>query len=497
MTSSKPLVQDPFQIHVETVVAASRMLGHDLENRSYIRHQQDLRLFDQFEAASELPLGGAANNNDFVIAPMDILVSRVHGKPQFHIIELNGSGIGGVSNMPDQVVLSVIESLRRVARSCAEPEIIFLLPVSGKESEESPRLNRLVHEKLIFAQAIQSGIADVEGEADVLTLEGFQSGAQTFRKGVSAVMLGYIKELMEACELDPQGCVRIGGRRVVGAANDRFCLNLISKFRGELDLKKFVAINSTYIAGGDKGVTYMLLDEYLAQNPSPCFPRRIYHAHAFTRDQLIAMVMRCLQLGHKTVVKPHGTGIGHGIEFFLDPHEPVAEVGRRLDSSIQLTEEYYGIPGGAFPYTISEFVDAAVIDAPEHRLHGHKFELRVVVHSDGTHLRACPTIAKVAPEPYDPLSASRRNLINNITHSMVTQQVSGTEFMLPLCCQESLKLLGITVDEMKELCRVAAECVRHIVYEIPRMQRWMDRVYLRAWNEIPTPVERCLPGLEE
>ena len=460
---------DPFQLRFETVVSASRMLGHRLEDRSGIRNSQSTRLLEELQEASTVPLRSAAQQDAFVVAPLDVLVSREGGRPQFHIIELNGTGIGGVSNMPAEVVATVAASLRRVARSCQQPNTVLLLPVSGKECEALPRLNKLMHEKLICAEAMAAGMSDAGGESEIATLCALQDGSQSYGEGASTVVIGYIKELLDACEVGRDGSVYLLGRRVVGAVNDRFCLNLLSKYAGRIDLKQFKPINGTYLAGGDKGAAYSLLDEYLAHRPSRCFPNRVHHAHATDREELIETVLDWLKMGRAPVIKPHGTGIGHGIEFFLDPTESPEEVIRRIDDSIRVTEEYYAAKGGAFPYTICEFIDAEVIDVPGHRLHGHKYELRVVVYRDGLSLKACPTIAKVACQRFDADNASRDNLINNITNASVAKQTDGTEFMLPLCNDETLDLLGITAAEMQELCRVATDYVRHAIDEIPQM----------------------------
>src|SRR5205807_1220312 len=119
----------------------------------------------------------------------------------------------------------------------------------------------------------------------------------------------------------------------------------------------------------------------------------------------------------QVVIKPQGTGLGHGLEFFLDPEESPDDVIGKIDHSIRVTEHYYAAVGGAFPYTLCEFVDAAVISRPGHPLEGHKFELRVVVYRDGPSLVAVPSIAKVSSHGYDADKPTRLSLINNITAS--------------------------------------------------------------------------------
>lgn len=493
---------DPFQLNFETIVAASPMLGHRLECRQSIRQQQDLSLLERWQEASTLPLRSAAQQDQFVVAPLDILVSRDpssqdpsspdHGQVQFHVIELNGTGIGGVSNLPAHVVAQIAASLRRVASRCWSADCVLLLPISGKENQQAPRLNKLMHEKLIFAEAMQAGLAAAGGQADIVTLAGLQDGTQSYRDGAATVVMGYIKDLLNACSVDASGDVLLAGRRVVGAVNDRFCLNLFSRWTDQINRKRFTAINGTYIAGGDKGVAYSLLDEYLVHQPHEAFPQRVNFAHAYQRNQLITTVLQWLQMGRRPVIKPHGTGIGHGIEFFLDANESATSVIERIDQSLRTTEEYYAISGGAFPYTICEYIESDTVQQAGHRLQGHKYELRVVVYRDGLSLKACPTIAKVACQAYDQNRRDRDSLINNITHAAVSRQSDGSEFMLPLCSQATLQTLGLTAQQLESLCQVATQYVRHTLDEIGQLPARLEGTYRKGWSDLPGPAPRRL-----
>src|ERR1700730_5514881 len=87
-------------LSLDTVIAASQILGHRLEDRSRVRNAQDLRLAEAFQKASTIPLNNAAQRALFLISPLDILVVDDGGKKRFHIIETNGTGIGGLTNMP-------------------------------------------------------------------------------------------------------------------------------------------------------------------------------------------------------------------------------------------------------------------------------------------------------------------------------------------------------------------------------------------------------------
>lgn len=487
---------DPYQLSLETVIAASPMLGHRLEDRTSIRDAQDTKLQKLWRDASTIPLRNASQQTDFVVAPLDVLVSREAAGPVFHIIELNGTGIGGVSNMPSKVISAVTDSLREVAASLAEPEKVLLLAVSGKECEKNPRLNKLMHEKLVFAQALAEGLRESLDDSQIVTLDGLGSGNQQYQPGAATVVVGYIKDLLEACEVDSDQKVWLHGRQVMGAVNDRFCLNLLSKHLGKIDLAEFAPINGTFLAGGDKGLAYSLLDEYLAYRPQTCFPERVRHAHVHTREELINTVLQWQRIGRRTVIKPHGTGIGHGIEFFLNPHESKADVVARIDHSIELTEAYYGLAGGTFPYTLCEFVDSDVISSPGHRLDGHKYELRIVVYREGLSLRACPSIAKVASQRYAPQNLQRDGLINNITHTSVTTAADGADFMLPLCNRETLQTLDLGVDQIAQLCCVATQYVRFAIECIGQMDQRLEAMRHGSNTEMPQSVLRRMTAAQ-
>jgi hypothetical protein len=456
----------PFSLPLETIVAASSLMGHRLEDRTCIRDRQDLVLLESLQDSSTVPLRGTSQQSLFVVAPLDIMVSGPPGQTQFHIIELNGTGIGGLTNMSSAGVSAVLNSLKQITQSHWEREAVYLVAISGKECIESPRLNRMVHEKLLFAEALKAGFGERGSQASILALPDLLRGEQAYHPGEPAIVLGYIKDFLDALMLDDDGRLHLAGRPVSGAVNDRFCLNVISQFGGQVDLKQFQTVNRCFLAGGDKGVGYALLNEYLAEHPHVRFPKRMEYAHAQNRENLIDHVVRWKELGRKTVIKPHGTGIGHGIEFFLDPLEPVDPVIERIDHSIRTTEEYYHTAGGAFPYTLCEFIDSRTISQMNHPMHGHKYELRVVVYREALALKAFPSIVKIAPERFDAINPDHGNLINNITASAVREKNAGMEHMLPLTNLETIRLLNLSVDDIQAACKVATGYVRYILDQV-------------------------------
>jgi hypothetical protein len=455
---------NPLQISVDTVIASSPLLGQELENRRPVGAAQDERIAQRLAFRSATPLRGATQRDLFCVAPLDLMVSQLHGRKQFHLLELNGTGIGGLTNLTDRAVCEVLESLAESCSTFDDAGGVVLLAVSGRESTTHPRLNRLMHEKLLFVEAMRQGLSRRFGQCEAANAEQLEHSARhPYRP---TVVIGYIKDLFNALSVDFDGTVWISGRRVIGAINDRFCRNMLQRFDDRVDMAELKTFNRCFSAGSDKGIAYGLMNEYTLANPQPWLPFEISYAHARDRLELIETVLDWLARGRQVVIKPHGTGLGHGIEFFLDSGTPTERIVSQIDRSVALTEEYYGIVGGAFPYTVCEYVDACRVRADGHPLDGHRYELRIVVYRHGMTLRAFPSIAKIARERDDRAGSVRRALINNITASGDTTKVCGLDYMLPLCSERTLEMLGLSLDEIEVLCAAATGYVRYILDQV-------------------------------
>jgi hypothetical protein len=55
------------------------------------------------------------------VAPLDILVVGDGDGKRFQVIETNGTGIGGLTNLPCFAIETVLAELTEIARSLAEP----------------------------------------------------------------------------------------------------------------------------------------------------------------------------------------------------------------------------------------------------------------------------------------------------------------------------------------------------------------------------------------
>jgi len=458
---------NPFQISLETLVGAAPLLGHMLEDRTGIREAQDWGLARKLQAVSSVRLRDASQRDLFCVAPLDVLVTTTNSRPQFHIIEINGTGIGGLTNLPGAAVVSVLDGLFEWAQHATEPDALVLVASSGKECDSAPRLNKLVHEKILYAEALKRGFEQSGRAADVRTAVALARDSAGFAADRPAIVLGYIKEFLEHLELDATGKLRLFGRRVHAAVNDRFCLNVLQHFGSRVDLASLQTMNRCFLAGADKGVAYGLLNGYLRRAAPRCMPHGVEFARAATREQLIATVLDWLRAGRRPVIKPQGTGLGHGIELFLSAAESVESIVWRIDASLRSTAEHYCLPGGALPYTVCDYLDTRTIQKNGHPLCGHKYELRVVVYRDADRLKAFPSIVKIASEPYDPAQPSHLSLINNITTSAQSKHAAGVEFMLPLTNRRTLEVIGLAQADLEELC---ATCTGFVRYVLDRVQ---------------------------
>jgi len=465
---------NPFQVSMETLIGAAPFLGHRLEDRGSIRDAQDWSMVRKLQALTSRRLRSLSQRHLFSVAPLDVLVTCEHGNKQFHIIEINGTGIGGLTNMTGDAVSSVLEAFSDMAQALTEPAPLVLVASSGKECEQAPRLNKLVHEKVLYAEALKRGFDYAGRRAEVFAMPALVQDASSFPSDRPAIVLGYMKEFLDHLQLDGAGRLRLFGRPVSAAVNDRFCLNVMHHFGHRVDLRQLWTMNRGFLAGADKGVAYRLLDDYLRRSPSAHFPDGVPCERVFKRDALIATIMSWIRRGKKAVIKPQGTGLGHGIEFFLDASEGEETVIERVDRSLKTTEEYYRIRGGALPYTVCEYLDTCTIKRPEHPLNGHKYELRIVVYRDGGFLRPFPSIVKIASEAYDAAKPSHLALINNITTSAQAKKTAGAEFMLPLANRETLELLGLSWDELVDLCRGATGYLRHVLDKVEDEPKLFD-----------------------
>ena len=455
-------------IGLPTLIALAPMLGYRLDDRKVVARRQASDLASRFARASEIPFPAEVELQDFFVAPLDILPFRRDGQRRFQLLELNGTGIGGLTNMPIDLVEEILNTIGEIGNACKGPAPLVVVASSGREELGNRKPSHLLHEKLLFVDRIAEALESRLGDVEILALDTLVANGGWRGSSRPTVLLGYTRELVSHTNVIC-GIPRVFGRRVAGIVNDRFLFNLTAAY-GPLDTDAFLPANRCYESGADKAAAYRnvnsFVNSFAGRNSFGEVGAAIHFDVCKDAESLVEIVRARLGQGEKIVVKPSGTGHGDGIEFFFGGEE--AEVIReRIWRSVAVVRERYG-DGAGFPYTVTEYLDAEVIRTPGHALRGCKYELRIVVYRRGSMLRAVPSIAKVAPEVWDASNPTRGSLINNISASVRSGKTGGTDHLLPLCLPETLSILDLDEDVLTKLCRWGTGYVAHVLRETRR-----------------------------
>jgi hypothetical protein len=446
-------------IGLPTLIGLAPMLGHRLDDRRTIANSQASALALRFARESEEPLPAPTRIRDFFVAPLDILPYRRGGRLQFQLLELNGTGIGGITNMPGPLVEDILESIAEIGNLCDGAAPVVVVASSGRELAADLKPSHLLHEKLLFVDRIADALERRFGDCEILSLDQLTANDGWLSSSRPAVLLGYSRELVERAAV-VGGVPRLYGRDIAAVVNDRFLHNLQTAY-GALDSRAFLAANSCYAAGADKAEAYRHVNSFDAQSEPNGIGGSIRFDVCGDRASLLETVLTRLARGEQLVIKPSGTGHGDGIEFFFGDEDKDL-VASRIDRSLGVVRERYG-RGVGYPYTVTEYLDAEVIRSVNHPLRGRKFELRIVVYRRGRMLHAVPSIAKVAPETWDPTHPTRGALINNVSASIRSGKTGGANHVLPLCHPKTLETLGLDEDVLSRLCRWATAYVAHVL----------------------------------
>lgn len=455
-------------IGLPTLIALAPMLGHRLDDRKVIARRQASDLASRFARASEIPFPAEVDLKDFFVAPLDILPFRRAGQRRFQLLELNGTGIGGLTNMPIDLVEEILNTIGEIGNYCEGPAPLVVVASSGREAVGERMPSHLLHEKFLFVDRIAQALEGRLGDVEILALDTLVANGGWRGSSRPTVLLGYTRELVSHTNVIC-GMPRVFGRRVAGIVNDRFLFNLRAAY-GALDVDAFLPANRCYEAGADKAAAYghvnSFVNSFAARNSFDEVGAAIHFDVCKDAESLIEIVRARLSRGEQIVVKPSGTGHGDGIEFFFGGEE-VEIIRERVGRSLAVVRERYG-QGAGFPYTVTEYLDAEVIRTPGHALQGCKFELRIVVYRRGSMLRAVPSIAKVAPEVWDASNPTRGSLINNISASVRGGKTGGSDHLLPLCLPETLSILDVDEDILTKLCRWGTGYVAHVLRQTRR-----------------------------
>ena len=87
----------------------------------------------------------------------------------------------------------------------------------------------------------------------------------------------------------------------------------------------------------------------------------------------------------------------------------------------------------------------------------------MIVYREKRTLKAFPSIVKISSEAYRAERPDHLSLINNITASAVAKKTDGIDYMLPLANRDTLALLDLRLEHLKELCGFCTHFIRHVL----------------------------------
>ncbi|MEZ4575807.1 MAG: hypothetical protein R2857_12970 [Vampirovibrionales bacterium] len=400
------------------------------------------------------------------------MVCEVAGQRRFQLLEVNGTGMAGITNVPLFILDMVMMSLSEAASVITDPLPLMLVPYSGTVKLADSGTSQLIHERILYAQAIKQTFQKKFGQGQILALSHLQPD-QSLLLTRPTVVMGFLKDFLPYLSV-VEGRLCFLGNPVSAALHDQFCEYVLTQFGESLGPAPFRAVNHIFPVASDKGGAYSIYNAYLSGQNYRWLKDPAEYTLCADRQALIETVLAKRADGVPLVIKPHAGGLGRGIEFFIDDETEAAMVAK-IEASIQSIEQYYGLEGGVFPYTVCRFIDSCPVNDPQGPWHGHKFELRLFVFKEGRRLMAVPAIAKMASQAFDAEAPSRAMLMNNIAFSKNSQALSsGADFMLPLTNEDTLALLEVSTDQIKELCAFSTGFVEHVLTTVPMHALWQS-----------------------
>lgn len=433
------------RLSIDTLIAVAPVLGATLEDRATIRDKQSPDLLPApLRAGSIVPQHPGPPR--YYYGCLDFLPFTADGRDGFQLLEFNGTGMGGLTNLPWPVLDELLGELARAPAVLAEQSPLIVMPLSVEHKRG------LLHERLLVAQALAEGLMEAHGAGRIWLHPNAPPDGP-------AVAIGYPPPLKAALTAH-DGRLTLAGRTVHAAIRDLFCQHITDQHADGLTRDPFFAVNALYPLCASKPRTYALYNQHLAAAPSDLQWRPVAHWIAASRDELIAVVLAAHARGLSLIIKPHASGAARGIEFLPAEHSTDESLAS-IDAAIADAERSEGdAPRPAFPYVACELLSGRTVPSADHPLHGHRFELRIVVYRVGDRLHVFPAVAKLSGRRFDPAAPIREMLLNTVSAS-----AAGGGHLLPLCNADTLAALGLSRATLTELCDFSLRFVAHAIAE--------------------------------
>jgi hypothetical protein len=432
----------------ETMREASSLLAMAISPHDGERPQELQLLPERFISARDAdvwPKLQADQAHRFFYGSVDFLPVCTPEGLAWQLVEFNGTGVGGLLRLPNQLSEAVLAELSQLSGRIRSQQPLVLCTVASKA-------RRTITERVAIAQAIKAGLEAEHGRASIVVVPRADVDLQ-LPDGPVVVLLGRALAGLEARDRR----VWLRGRPVDAIVRDLHCQHVRDCFPDQLDADSFVGVNHIYDVCASKARIYAAYNRFVDRHASRCALRHVDVEVAEDRTALRDAVARVLARGRAAVIKPHAGGGGRGIAF-IKPSDSPAHVQAELDRALA---DWLRVPSRVFRYVVCEMVDCATIERADHPLFGHRFELRILVFRIRDSLRAFPTVCRVSGSRYDPSWSDRRMLVNTMMQSLASRPAA--DCAMPLCNSDTLATVGITIDELASLCDAAVAFVHDVV----------------------------------
>jgi len=308
------------------------------------------------------------------------------------------------------------------------------------------------------------------------------------------VLLGYSKDIVTLCKIE-HGQPYFFGRRVNGFVNDRAALNLSKKENKKINYKKVHILNVNFEEGGDKFSLALAREKFHTSTDAKLLPAlardrgfiydvcgldksynfqsnkedlalisdmndndleayRMRYFRGVTKEDGINGIMKALddfkKLKMKPLYKPSGTGQSMGIIAYKTG-ESNEDFKRRFYENINKIEKKFG-KGAGYPFFVMPILNLAKT------IKGEVYDLRFVIYqkincTGNSTIHTIPLLMRKGYQKIKEESMENNDFFpTNLTLSILKTGRCATDFMIPLCREDSLKQVNLTIDQVKSMC---------------------------------------------
>lgn len=456
-------------ISFSTLIEVSPALGLNFDNRSRIRIAQDDSLLATIQDKTTTKLKNSNQKKDYYVGCLDFLVYELNGQKKFSFLEFNGTSTGGLSSLPLDKLEIILKELSDVSKYTNDPVPVIMVPYFTTRTEYGAPTSKIFHERVLISEYLKQGLQRNYGAGKIVALPDLLK-IKSFNPTCPTIVLGHIKDFMTIFKcIDGRLC--IFDQPISISIQDNVCSKLFRHFKDSISLDSFIGVNPIYVFAANKGKAYSMFNDFIKEHQYPNIDTPISFTNAYNRDELVSVVLEKLKNGQKVVIKPHASGVGKGVDFFVN-QESEADIIRKIDNSVKISEIYQGEQSWVFPYVVCDFVDACLINKKDHPMYKHKFEVRIVVYRENDQLKAFPSIAKVSSKPYDETINDRMMLLNNVSVSTSMNIGLVDMFVLPLTNMETLNTLDLTPDYLEELSSFSINFIQNVIDNIENLREF-------------------------